>query len=75
MHSLTIFFVPADGKHTGRESAESFCKALDDYKLTDKVQGVTLDNAVANKTCMTILSRLMVFDAEDQQQISSLLSN
>ena len=66
MHSLTIFFVPANGKHTGREIAKSFCKALEDYKLTDKLQGLTLDNAAANTTCMTVLSRLTVFDVEDQ---------
>ena len=66
MHSLTILFVPENGKHTGREITESLCKALEDYKLTDKVPGVTLDNAAATTTCTTELSRLMVFDAEDQ---------
>ena len=66
MHSLTIFFVPANRKHTGRKIAKSFCEAFEDYTLTGEVQGLILDNAAANTTGITKFSRLMVFDAEDQ---------
>lgn len=66
VHSLTLFFIPSNGQHTGREIAEAFHQALQSCDLKDKIQGITLDNAAANSTFVTELSRCMDFDRVDQ---------
>lgn len=66
MHTLTLFFIPSEGQHTGQAIAETFYEVLENSKLSEKFQGITLDNAAANTTFMTQLSRLMPFDSTDQ---------
>lgn len=67
MHSLTLFFIPSNGNHSGRDIAEAFSKAVTDSSMHDKIQGVTLDNAAANTTFVKETSKLIKFDATDQR--------
>lgn len=69
--SLTLDFVPSNGKHSGKDIANFFLSIIKDYGIQKKVQGITLDNAAANTTFIQELSVLMnnehiVFDIEDQ---------
>lgn len=59
LHSLVIDFVESNGEHTGKAIADLFYKVLEKYKILDKLQGITVDNAAANTTFIAELSILL----------------
>ncbi|WVZ96770.1 hypothetical protein U9M48_042369 [Paspalum notatum var. saurae] len=48
-----------DVSHSGKNIAERVHAVVDEFKFTDKTFSVTLDNASANSTAMTILTHLL----------------
>ncbi|WVZ97008.1 hypothetical protein U9M48_042575 [Paspalum notatum var. saurae] len=48
-----------DVSHSGENIAERVHAVVDEFKLTDKTFSITLDNASANSTAMTILTPLL----------------
>lgn len=71
MQSIAIDFVPSHGRHTGQGTAEIFLAVIKNYKLENKIQGIILDNTLANITSMQQLSTMMKnknieFNPEDQ---------
>ena len=46
--SLALDLIPSNGNHTGKDIADMFFNAIKRYKIENKVQGITLDNASAN---------------------------
>lgn len=59
LQSITLDFVPAHGKHTGKDIALTFFKSLEDKGLGHKLQGITMDNASANTTFIKELQELI----------------
>lgn len=70
LQTLVIDFLPSNGKHTGKDIAQLFYNMLCEHRLTEKIQGITLDNAAANTTFVKELAKLITsaginFDASD----------
>lgn len=59
LQSITLDFIPAHGKHTGKDIALTFFKCLDDKGLSHKLQGITMDNASANTSFIKELQELI----------------
>ncbi|CAH0560635.1 unnamed protein product [Brassicogethes aeneus] len=59
LQSITLDFIPAHGKHTGKDIALTFFKSLDDKGLRNKLQGITMDNASANTSFIRELQELI----------------
>ena len=51
-----IGFKLIDVAHTAENIANSICKVVEDFGLTDKIFTITLDNASANTSAMNILT-------------------
>ncbi|XP_058803449.1 uncharacterized protein LOC131671209 [Phymastichus coffea] len=71
LRSFTLDFVPSKGKHSGADIARIFYNISKFYDVTDKIAGITLDNASANTTFISELGQLLRdddidFDIQDQ---------
>ena len=67
LQSLIIDFCQSRGEHTGKDIANCFLKVIDNYELSNKIMGITVDNASANTKFMVELSGLLPsFDSENQ---------
>lgn len=71
LQSLTIDFVPSHGHHSGYDIATIFFGVLSEYKIQNKIQGITMDNAAANTTFIEKLGEILnsnnvEFDTEQQ---------
>lgn len=45
---MALDFVASQGKHTGYDIAQIFCKSIVEFDLTSKMQDIPVDNASAN---------------------------
>lgn len=59
LHSLVIDFVASQGSHTGKAIADLFYTVLEENGLTEKFQGITVDNAASNTTFVNQLAILI----------------
>lgn len=59
LQSITLDFEPSPGKHTGTGIARTFYNCLIEKQLTNKIQGITVDNALANTTFIEELKVLI----------------
>lgn len=66
LHSLLLDFVPSHGLHAGKDTAKSFFETIEDFQITQKVLGITVDNTRANFRFMKELSYLIPFDYKNQ---------
>ena len=71
LQSLTLDFVGSHGKHSGEDIANLFYQTLEIYNLTQKIQGITMDNAASNTTFILKLGEILqgkgiTFDSENQ---------
>lgn len=65
--SLVLDFVASHGRHTGNDIAQVFLKSVMEFNLTDRIQGITVDNASANTKFMIELKKFLPqFDYENQ---------
>lgn len=64
---MVLDFIPSHGRHTGQDISSIFYKCLVKFKLEQKVQGITVDNASANTLFMAELGKLLPsFDPVNQ---------
>ena len=56
---IVLDFDVLNGRHTGRALAESLHKVLSDFKICDKLLGVTTDNASNMCTMLVELESLL----------------
>ncbi|XP_044018781.1 uncharacterized protein LOC122859328 [Aphidius gifuensis] len=71
MYLLAIDFIPCQGLHTGIDIANMFVLCLEERDLTDKIGGITADNASVNDVFIKIVGiklreKKITFDAETQ---------
>lgn len=71
MQSVALDLIPSYGRHTGTDIAKLFYKAIQNYNIETKIQGITLDNVSANKTFIYEFGKILknqniYFDVENQ---------
>lgn len=59
LQSIPLDFVPAKGKHCGKDIAELTYTVLKQNNLEDRVQGITEDHAAVNTKFLTELSNIL----------------
>ncbi|XP_066599993.1 uncharacterized protein [Prorops nasuta] len=65
--SIVLDFVPSHGRYTGKDIAQIFYQSVNDFGISEKIMGITVDNASANTTFMQELKKLVPdFDCENQ---------
>jgi len=68
IQSFVLDFIPAKGRHSGKEIAALFQNTMAEYNInSSKIQGITTDNASSNFTFMDHLNTLLEdFDSENK---------
>ncbi|CAK1603138.1 unnamed protein product [Parnassius mnemosyne] len=64
---VVLDFIPSRGRYNGEDIATIFHECLLEYDIIDKIQGITVDNAIANTKFMYELDKLLPhFDSDNQ---------
>lgn len=71
LRSAALDLIASHGKHAAKDISKMFLKCLNFFEITDKIQGITMDNASVNTKFVLELEKLLVpkkidFDSEDQ---------